>query len=360
VGGAAPDRGLAPEEADAALAYWVETGLVQLDSEKPEPAAARPAPPPGAGAVDAALELPVEFQREVLAFEERLAGATHHEILGVDRNSDAREIKRAYFALSKRFHPDRYFRRSIGDYAARLDRIFRHVALAYELLSDPATREELEKAMAVPTAAEPAKPEPEAKPGPGYRAPTRMENLARLRRVFRIPPQLLAERRIKARQFHQAARVAAHEKRWLEAAAGARLAIAFDPTAPEYLEHFASIQADVHAARADGLLAEAEGAHPDALRLLEEAIHYRPADAKLQARAAALAFEAGEHERAREFADSARELEPESVAHALMLVRIHRKRSDLPAARAALAAAVALSPSDPDVLAEQRRMRGTR
>src|SRR5262249_54512510 len=161
-----------------------------------------------ADALDASLDLPIELQREILAFEARLADATHHEILGVERSSDPRDIKRAYFRLSKQYHPDRYFRRSIGDYSTRLDRIFRHVALAYELLSDPTTRTEIERAMA------PAPPAPEvgayrttggerestaapAPPAPGYRAPSRMENLARLRNSFKLPPKVLAERRFK-------------------------------------------------------------------------------------------------------------------------------------------------------------------
>jgi tetratricopeptide (TPR) repeat protein len=358
--------GLAPGEADAALVSWVEAGLVELDPEKPgpEPAAARSAAE--AGEVDPRLELPVDLQREILAFEARLAGATHHEILGVDRTSDARDIKRAYFQLSKRFHPDRYFRRRIGDYLPRLDSIFRHIALAYELLSDPATREELERALGTAPIAEAAQPEPEPKPepraAPGYRKPSRMENLARLRSFFKIPQQLLAERRFKARQFHQSARVAAHQKRWLEAAAGARLAIAFDPFSPEYRQYFASIQADVHAARATALLAEADhaDAKADALRLLEEAIHYRPADAALQARAAALALETGDLARAREFAESARELEPDQVRHAVTLCRVYRSQGDVRGARAVLNEAAALSPSDPDVLAEKLRLRGLR
>jgi curved DNA-binding protein CbpA len=364
--------GLSPAEADCALAAWVETGLVLLDPEKPaeEPLAAE-----SGAAVDPTLDLDVELQREILAFEARLSGASHHEILGVDRRCDPREIKRAYFRLSKRFHPDRYFRRQIGGYASRLDRIFRHVALAYELLSDPTTREELERALDSAPEAAPTAPEASAyrmtgpgapadtPPPPGYRAPTRMENLARLRKSFKVPAKLLAERRFKANQFHQAARVAAHEKRWLEAAAGARLAIVFDPTSPVYLQHFASIQADVHAARATQLLAEADGAHAnaaEALRLLEEAVHYRPADAQLQARAAALAIDAGDLARAREFASGAHELEPAVVGHALTLSRVCRQQNDLRAAHEALAAAAAIAPADPEVVAEQKRLRAMR
>jgi curved DNA-binding protein CbpA len=363
--------GLPPADADAALAGWLDAGIVEVDPEKPGPptACATAAPAPDLRAVDASLDIPVELQREILAFEAQLASASHHQILGVERSSDPRDIKRAYFRLSKQFHPDRYFRRTIGDYSARLDRIFRHVALAYELLSDPTTRAELENAM------EPTPPAPEvgayrttggprevttepAPPPQGYRPPSRMENLERLRNSFKMPANMLAERRFKARQLHDSARAAAHEKRWLEAAASARLAIAFDPFAREYQQHFASIQADVHAARATELLAQAEGAGAaaEALKLIEEAIHYRPADAGLQARAAALALEAGDLAHAREYAEAARELEPEVASHAVTLCRVYRGLSKPRDARAALSAAVALAPKDPEVLAEQRRL----
>jgi len=360
--------GLAPTDADAVLARWIATGLVEVDAEKPEPGPARGSDPAPdlRGAVDPSLDLDVELQREILVFEARLIEATHHEILGVARDCDNREIKLAYFQLSKRFHPDRYFRRNVGSFAARLDRIFRHVALAYELLSDPTTRAEIERGMAAEPVPAPA-PASEAgsdraAPRAGYRAPSRMENLAKLRDSFKMPAKLLAERRFKARQFHDSARAAAHEKRWLEAAASARLAIAFDPITPDYQHHFASIQADVHAARAGELLAQADGsdAKTDALRLLEEAVHYRPADAALQARAALVALDAGDLSRAREFAEGARDLEPNVAAHSVALARIHRRRGDARAARAALSAAAAIAPSDPEVLAEQRQLRGGR
>jgi curved DNA-binding protein CbpA len=359
--------GLLPEEVDLALESWVKTGLVLLDA--PEVRRTHE-PPRDQRAIDPSLDLDVELQREILAFEARLAQATYHEILGVERGSEPRSVKRAYFQLSKRFHPDRYFRRNIGDHALRLDRIFKHVALAYELLSDPTTRSEIERGMGSEVAPEAGEYRvtdagrserigEAAEAPPGYRTPSRMENLERLRNFFKIPKKMLAERRFRARQFHQAARVSAHEKSWLEAAASARLAIAFDPWNPEYKQHFASIQADVHAVRATELLEQADSANAvaDALKLLEEAIHYRPADAALQARAAKLALETGDSEHAQEYAESACELEPEVAEHHLTLSRALRRAGNLKGAKVALAEALKLAPKDKDVLAEQKLLR---
>ena len=89
------------------------------------------------------LELDVEVQQQLLDFAQRLR-RPYHEILGVPRDADARTIKKAYFALSKRLHPDRYFRRRIGAFAPLIDACFKKLLEAYELLSDPTTRAEVQ------------------------------------------------------------------------------------------------------------------------------------------------------------------------------------------------------------------------
>ena len=209
------------------------------------------------GGIDQSLEIPVEFQQRILDFEGKLE-RPYHEILGVGRDAEERAVKRAYFKLSKDFYPDRYFGREIGAFAARLDRIFKKVALAYELLMDPATRAEIEQAMP-PEAPEPATQEPAGAAAPPSKLGKR-EMLERLRRQVRIPEKILTERRFKARQFCDAARVAQHKGNWNEAASCVRLAIAFDPWADEYKEAFAEVLAEVNRLRAAELFEQARGA----------------------------------------------------------------------------------------------------
>jgi len=371
--------GLSPEEVDRTLEAWQEAGLVVVqsaelapgDEEAPRGDGAGPAaaPEPDDAAVDPSLELDPDLQRRILAYELRLDDAGYHELLGVDRGADARAIKLAYFRLSKEYHPDRYFRRKIGDFDKRLDRIFKRIVEAYELLSDPTTRAEIERSMPPPRPR--AAPEEGAyretgggrsdaidapsQPPRGYRTPSRMENLERLRRRFKIPKKILAERQFKARQFFQAAQVAAHQKSWLEAAASARLAIAFDPWNRSYKEGFAKIQSEVHKVRAGDLVEQAEHApRGEALRLLEEAVHYRPSDGALNLRVARLAIEAGEIERAVEYATDACDLAPEDVATHVTLCRALRRSGRAAEAREALDRASHLEPKSPDVLAEDR------
>jgi len=94
-------------------------------------------PPPDAHL----LALPAEQQ---LRIDTVLAGIevwNAFELLELEVGADDKEIKRAYFRLSKEFHPDRYFGKDIGAYRDRLTKIFQNLKASFELLSDAARRQ---------------------------------------------------------------------------------------------------------------------------------------------------------------------------------------------------------------------------
>jgi curved DNA-binding protein CbpA len=98
----------------------------------------------------AAVDLPIDLQREVLALEARLDELTHYEVLGIRWGEGADAARAAYVERAKRFHPDRYGGRQLGDFRARLDRIMRRVNAARDVLSDDALRAEYEEKTAPP------------------------------------------------------------------------------------------------------------------------------------------------------------------------------------------------------------------
>ncbi|KAG5519528.1 hypothetical protein PMAC_001682 [Pneumocystis sp. 'macacae'] len=67
----------------------------------------------------------------VFLFSFILAETDYYKILDVDRNADNKELKKAYLRLSKKWHPDK----NGGD-----EKMFRDIAYAYEVLSNPEKR----------------------------------------------------------------------------------------------------------------------------------------------------------------------------------------------------------------------------
>ena len=63
----------------------------------------------------------------------------YYEVLDVGRRASFVEIKGAYHALARRFHPDR-FHKSESALRRRIDSAFARIAQAYETLSDPSLR----------------------------------------------------------------------------------------------------------------------------------------------------------------------------------------------------------------------------
>jgi len=361
--------GFVPTEADHCLERWLEDGIVELCERAPggsQPGASDSGcrlDPALEANLDASLDLPIEVQRQVLDIEANLE-RPYHELLGVPRNASTKDVKRAYFALSKLYHPDRYFRREIGSFHRRLERVFKKIIEAYELLSDPATRAEIERSLGP----EPAETQP-APPSTGAKRATRkpqklsrMEHLARLRARFKIPKHVLAERKARAREFYDAFKVASARGRWLEAASNVRLAIAFDPAEREYKRGFGEVQAEVHRVRAESLVEKAgeclaAGAPEEGLRLCEEALGYRPGDAAVNHAAARMAAETNDLERAKEYAERAVELGPDACLHHAHLAKVLRLRGERDLARTAVQEALRLDPRNPEARSEMDALR---
>jgi tetratricopeptide (TPR) repeat protein len=371
--------GIAPEEVDRCIEHWLSQGVVVIDEAKvdrAEVSAQGAEPKPEAGPVDytsdlridSSLDITPELQAQILEFEASL-DKPYFELLDVPRDADAKQIKRAYFSLSKVYHPDRYFRARLGDYSVRLERIFRKLVEAYELLSDPATRAEIERTMGQMPEPEPVAEASEAGAAPKWKLPprklTKRQTLERLRRHFRIPPQILAERKLKANQFFGVAMVAAKRERWHEAAPSLRLAIAFDPWNEEYRTRFSDILSHHYEQQAAKLL-DPDGGEVDsgdkneALRLLEEVLIHRPADPEVNHRAALLALNIRELERATEYAEAACELCPESAEKRLTLARVLCANGLREKAKPVLEEAARLDPKNEEVRAEIQKLRRPR
>ncbi|MCU0668600.1 MAG: DnaJ domain-containing protein [Myxococcota bacterium] len=366
--------GIGPDEVDRCLERWVAEGVVTVvvSAAAPGAAAVLDSSHARSGDTDPSLDIPVEVQLRILDFEARLE-SPYHEILGVARDADRKILRKAYFALSRELHPDRFFRRNTGSFGKRLERIFGKIVEAYELLSDPTARAEIERSLAAaggstPSAetvqpaetAQPAEAAAEAaqqKPAAGPRVPRRPH-------VFSLHSRVLRDRKARAKRFFEAGMASHAAGRWVEAAGSVRLAIAFDPWNAIYKEHFVAVQRRAQDERAQRLLKEAESAlelrdFKVALRAFDDAIQLRPHDAELLHRAAKLAWmTGGDLRQAKEWAMAAVEIDPKQGGHHRLLGQVYQAAGLEANARRELEAALALDASDEEARTALREIGG--
>jgi hypothetical protein len=93
-----------------------------------------------ARALAEAVELQDREKRRIIQMMRLVSGGDYFALLGVMRGVDKRELKRAYFRVSKEFHPDRHYGQKLGTFGPWLQRIFETASEAFEVLSDDRKR----------------------------------------------------------------------------------------------------------------------------------------------------------------------------------------------------------------------------
>jgi curved DNA-binding protein CbpA len=91
------------------------------------------------------VELDPELRQAVVALYGRLDSLDYYGLLGVDRTIDRKAIKRAYYELASKFHPDRHFRKKLGSFKVKMEAIFARATLAHDTLVDGERRAEYDQ-----------------------------------------------------------------------------------------------------------------------------------------------------------------------------------------------------------------------
>ncbi len=92
------------------------------------------------------LEARLEELREI---KSHLKTRNYYELLGVSRMASEEELKKAYFNLARKYHPDR-FNQSGADLAL-INEVFNALTTAYRTLSDPARRKQYDQQLIAPS-----------------------------------------------------------------------------------------------------------------------------------------------------------------------------------------------------------------
>jgi len=260
------------------------------------------------------IDLTPEQRGRIDGLFARLAELEDHAVIGVPPGSDAVTIRRAYYQRVAEFHPDRFFRKELGEYRAKIDAISRRVTEAYEALSSRENQTSGERP------ADAAKPAPAPRPGP---TPEQARQALR---------QQLDARRAQARRLaDEAARAAAHGDR-AGAAEAYRKAVALSPNDPALAAAYADARRAASAVASDAYSRQAEmeeqfGHWAEAARTWRRVTEERPSDGRAHERLATAILQAGgDAEEAARAAAKAVDLEPGEPRLRELLARARARR----------------------------------
>ena len=81
-----------------------------------------------------------EEHRGIQELSTHVESGDYYAILGVAPDCSAADLKNAYYDLSRRFHPDRFYRRDVGELQELIEEVFTGINISFEVLSDDVKR----------------------------------------------------------------------------------------------------------------------------------------------------------------------------------------------------------------------------
>ncbi len=270
------------------------------------------------------IDLDEKDKKRILFLYARMNEMTHYKILRVDRWADSKEVKKAYFGVSKEFHPDTFFRKNIGSYKSKIEGIFKRISTAYEVLSN-------EQKRAAYDASLPYEPSPEEIEEQQHKEDLRErdERLKEERRQRLMKRMPIGKQMAKARRHLEEARKHREEGDLVQAANSAKIALVLDPDNEEIKRLHDEVNPKASEMRATkefkrGQGEESMGRQEEALEAYLRAIEANPNDARPMLHAAALLLELNRDLRqGLTFCRMAKQLEPDNTKIVLTLGRIY-------------------------------------
>lgn len=297
------------------------------------------------------VDLEVERMKEILELDQRCVGDDFFAMLGLTPGASGPEAKKAYYELSKRFHPDRFFGKNLGSYKARIDRIFRKLTEAQAVLTEPGRRQgylaqhpELGGAAASAVELDPARA------------------AERRARLLRHPYLAKAA---KLHELTERGRAMVHKGEFARAYTDLSLASQIDPRNREVADLLQAAKKGGDRFRAekefhDGESAEKMGDYPEALLRMRNAAQLDSDNAEYAARLARLILSGGgavELKEAHGLARRAAELKPQNADYRLLFARVLHKAGLDKNAQREFEAVLKLRPEDPVAKEHLKKLR---
>jgi curved DNA-binding protein CbpA len=357
-------------------------------------------------------DIPVDRKKQILNAFAVLNTLNYYELLGLHELVDKKQIKSAYYQVAPEFHPDKFFRKELGVFKAKIEAIFARLTEAHDTLTSKQRRAEYDEYLSdrarsnllestegqiaqaraeaereanravgaatlrpgAPTSSIPPPLDPRLQAirrqtfaaklrgglSPGNRAstppPARMDprDAAEALRA-RYEAALQVAKKHQIAKYVDVARHALDAKDWAAAANAYRIAASLAPDDPEIQAASAEVAQTASRMLADTFMKQGEY-EANQERWEEAAISFgkvckgRPEDAKAHERAAHAMYKAAQTPRtAVELARKAVELAPKQPVYRITLAHCYRAAGFQSSADAELVRAVEVSAEDKDV-----------
>ncbi len=301
------------------------------------------------------IDLEEGRRTEVDALYARLATANHFEVLGVPAGAGPEDVRKAFYELSRKFHPDRYYGKKLGPYAAKLDAIFKRLADAHGVLCDAEKRQAyldanpVVRAKARASGSHPALTPEAARPKTADEEARDAERRARMAKH----PYLAKVTRVQE-LVHRAKEYMAKQE-YSHAFTQLNLASQVDPTAADVKLLLGEVRRKNDALRSEtdykrGLELLERGDDEGGFQALRTAVSANPQNAPAAARLAALLDRRGaDPKESSGYAQKAVESEPTNVEYRLLLARLLDAGNMKALAKRHFDEAVRLQPDHPEV-----------
>ena len=260
------------------------------------------------------LGLSEEEVRQLRELEGLLDEERFYEAFGVNNSAPASEIREAYYQLSRKWHPDRYFRRDTGGHTERIQKVFMQLTSAFQRLSSIEERSLYDQTH-IQTSNDDApqrqrnthrrgrrrrqhrerrRQTRESTPEPGTknrRVQTRKEK--RRESFLSNVQQNIEEQTRRAEQFFEIGKRDYEDNKPINAISSLHLACKLAPNNREYLTLFNEVRTAARAARGAEFITEAESAesfqnYHVAIEKYKRAVEYEVDDGRAYARLAYL------------------------------------------------------------------------
>ncbi|MEK7282733.1 MAG: DnaJ domain-containing protein, partial [Acidobacteriota bacterium] len=184
-----------------------------------------------------------DLEAEMLQRFDRLREQDLYQVLGIVSTANSDEIRRAYYALAKKFHPDKFRQEELK---SKAEKVFAHITEAYSTLTNQETRKRHDEDQAIRKSSR----APEKKQDPGelahinFKHGKDMFDKGRIGEAITFLQNACDQDPSKAEHFHCLAIAQSKNPRWKKDAEENFLkAIEKDPMNAEIYAHLGSLYA---------------------------------------------------------------------------------------------------------------------